>query len=90
MVKKLSKTEAEKQIDNFFVNIKTQTPKEIKKIKKLAMRNSVKLKDRRKLFCKKCFSVFNSANSEVRIKKGMKIVKCKECDNASRRKMKSG
>ena len=55
-MKKLSKTETRKEIGEFFKDIKTKTPKEIKKIKKLAMKQNIKLGDKRKKFCQKCFS----------------------------------
>ncbi len=64
------------------------SPNEIKKIRKLAMSKNIKLGFLRKTFCKKCFSYFDSKNSEVRIKKGMKIVKCKKCGQINRWKMK--
>ena len=47
-IKKISKTQAKEIIENFFKNIKNKTPKEIKKIKKLAMRKNIPLKEKRK------------------------------------------
>ncbi len=85
-MKKISKTEAEKQINEFFKNIKRKTPKEIKKIKKLAMKHNIKLKDLRKKFCKKCFS----GNLETKsIKNNLKTVKCKNCGNIMKWKIKN-
>ncbi len=43
MKKELSKTEAKKQNQKFFIDIKDKTPKEIKKIKKLAMNHNIAL-----------------------------------------------
>ena len=85
----LSKTEAQKKIRDFFLTIKDKTTKEIKKIKRLAMHYHISLHDYKKLYCKKCFSVFNSKNSEIRIKKGFKIVKCRECGNIRRCKLRA-
>jgi len=59
-MKKLPRPEAIKQIEEFFKNIKTKSPKEIKKMKKLAMRHNIKLADKRKLFCKKCFMPYKN------------------------------
>lgn len=82
----LSKTESQKKIRDFFLELKDKTPKEIKKIKRLAMHYHISLNKYKKLYCKKCFSVFNSKNSEIRIKKEFKIVRCKECGNIKRYK----
>ena len=83
---KLSKSEIEQKIKDVFS--KENPPKEdIRKIKKLAMSKNIRLSDYKKKFCKKCLSYFNPNNSEIRIKKGFKTVKCKECDNVSRWRM---
>ncbi len=82
MSKKLSKTEAESKIKEFFSDIKNKTPKQIKKIKRLAMRNNIQLKQLRKKFCKKCYSAYR--NPKIRIKKKVKSVTCKNCDYVSR------
>ena len=84
---KLSKVEAKEEIEKFFEKINSKKPKEVKKIKRLAMRYSIKLGNKRKLFCKKCFSPFDAKNSEVRIRKGKKTIKCKKCDVISRWKI---
>lgn len=86
MKSNLSRKEIEEKIKNTF-SIKS-TPKEIKKIKKLAMSKNIKLGDLRKKFCKKCYGLFDSNNSEIKIKEGMKIIKCKNCGNVSRYKLK--
>jgi len=99
-MKTFSKTEAKKQIQEFFKNIKNKTPrlsqvrssssesqaKEIKKIKKLAMKYNLPLKEKRKLFCKKCFTPY--INPKIRIKNKKKIITCKECGYISRWKIK--
>ena len=84
-MKKLSKSEAEKEIEEFFKHIKNKTPKEVKKAKKLAMRHSIKLGNKRKLFCKKCFSPYN--NQKIKIKNGMKTIICRNCDYVNRWKI---
>ncbi len=83
---KISKIEAEKQIKEFFKNIKNKTPKEIKKIKRLAMNKKIPLKEKRKLFCKKCLTPYDKP--KIRIKKGMKSVECKNCGYVGRWKVK--
>ena len=85
-MKKLSKTEAKKQIQEFFIDIKDKTPKEVKKIKRLAMNHNIALCNLRKKFCKKCFSPYK--NPKMRIKNNMKSVTCENCGYVSRWKVK--
>jgi len=84
-MKKISKTEAKNKIQDFFKNIKTKTPRDIKKIKKLAMSKNIPLKEKRKLFCKKCFHAYDKP--KVRIKNKIKSVTCNNCGNISRWKI---
>jgi RNase P subunit RPR2 len=84
-MKKISKTEAEKQIEEFFSDIESKTPKEIKKIKKLAMSQSIKLGDKRKLFCKKCFNPYISPS--IHVKNGFIKIICENCEANSRWKI---
>ncbi len=85
----LSKSEAKEKIEKFFNNLDNKSAKEIKKIKRLAMHHHVSLNVYKKNYCGKCFSVFNSINSEIRIKGGFKIVKCKKCGRINRFKLKT-
>ena len=85
MKKAFSKTEARKQIDEFFSEVKNKTPKEVKKIKRLAMKYNLSLKENRKLFCKKCLVPYK--NSKVRIKNKMKTIVCENCGNIARWKL---
>jgi RNase P subunit RPR2 len=87
MKSNLSKREIEDLIIEAF-NKENLSSNEIKKIKKLAMSKNIKLTEYRKKFCKKCNSFYNSNNSETRIKKPFKIIKCKACGNVSRYKLK--
>ena len=82
MVKKISKTEAKEEIKEFFKGIKNKTPKEIKKIKKLAMSKNISLKEKRKLFCKKCLNPYK--NPKIRIKNRIKSIACENCGYISR------
>jgi len=83
--KKLSKKEAQEQIKHIFES--KPTPKDIKKAKLIAMSKNIKLGPLKKKFCKKCYTLFNSTNSETRVKKPLKIIKCKECNNISKYKL---
>ncbi len=75
-MRKFSKKEAEKEINKFFSDIKSKTPEEIRKIKKLSMRYNLKLGELRRKFCRNCFSPLKG---EIRIKKGTKSVECENC-----------
>ncbi len=86
MKNKSSKQEIEREIKELFENNPSQ--KNIKKVKRLAMSKNIKLGGLRKKFCKKCYLLFNVNNSKIKIKKGMKIIKCKNCRHVSRYKLK--
>ena len=81
-MKKISKTEAKKQIEEFFLNIKDKTPKEVKKIKKLSMSFNLPLKEKRRTFCKKCLSPYKI--QKIRIRNKIKSVVCKNCGYINR------
>jgi predicted Zn finger-like uncharacterized protein len=83
--KNLSKTEIQERISKTFSN--KPTPDEIRKIRNLAMSKNIKLKEHKKKFCKKCYTLFNSSNSQIRIKDKFKIIHCKKCNHISRYKL---
>ena len=83
--RKLSKQEIQEKIQEIFSS--NPSPKQIKKIKKLAMSKNIKLGNLRKKFCKKCYSFFNTNNSEIKIKKPYRIIKCRKCGYLSRWKI---
>lgn len=85
MKKSVTKNEVKEQIESFFKDIKTKTPKDIKKIKRLAASYKIPLKDNRKIFCKKCLSVYKSP--KIRIKNGKKVIECKNCFHIIRYKI---
>ena len=66
MKSKLSKTEVKDQIEEFFIDVKSKTDKQIKKIKKLAMSKNIPLKEKRKTFCKYCLTPYKTP--KIRIK----------------------
>jgi len=86
MKSSLSKTQVKGEIEKFFLDTKNKTPREIKKIKRLAMKHNIPLGEKRKLFCKKCYVPF-SGKERTRIKKGKKIITCSCCDYISRWKL---
>jgi len=85
MKQKLSKTEVQEKIRDFFSHIKHKSPKDVKKIKRLAMKYNIKLGDKRKLFCKKCLSPY--VRSSITLKKGYLTIKCEHCNHKNRWKM---
>ena len=83
-MKKISKTEAKEIVEQFFKDIQNKNPDEIKKIKKLAITQNIKLKENRKKFCKKCFS---SNLKTIGTKNKIKRVRCESCGNIGRWKI---
>ena len=86
MKKEFSKKEVKEIIDNFFEDIYDKTPKEIRKIKRLSMKYKIPLKEKRKLFCKKCYSPYT--NPSIRIKNNILRINCENCGHTSRWKIK--
>ncbi|MGV8151785.1 MAG: hypothetical protein ACP5OG_01785 [Candidatus Nanoarchaeia archaeon] len=80
--KKQSKQEIQDKIKTLSLNLNSNN---IRKIKKLAMKKNIKIKNLKKSFCKKCLFPFDS-KSKIRIKKGFKLIKCK-CGYVSRYKL---
>ncbi len=87
MLKKTSKKEVEKHISEFFSNINDRTPKEVKKTRRLAMKFKIPLKEKRKLFCKKCFNPYKTP--KTRIKNKIKSVLCENCGSISKWRIKN-
>ncbi len=81
----LSKKETKEKIDSFFENLEDKSAKEVKKIKRLAMNKNISLKEKRKLFCRKCFTIYK--NPKIRIRNKVKSVKCENCGAISRWKL---
>lgn len=84
-----------KKIDELLLTIsKDQNYKNNKKIIKeiieFAKRNSFPLREKRKLFCKKCLSYFFVGNNcQIRINNKIKSIRCLNCGNTSRLKLKN-
>lgn len=83
MKSNLSKSQAQEKIYDFFKREKF-TKEEAKKIKRLAMKFNIKLKDERKKFCKSCLS---QLKGKTRISKTHKIIVCKFCNYKNKFKL---
>ncbi len=79
----LNKTEAKEKIENFFKR-KEFNKDEMRKIRRLAMKFKIRLKDKRKLFCKKCLS---QLKGKIRISKEYKTIQCSFCNFKNRFKI---
>jgi len=80
MKRRLSKTEAQQNIDSFFQR-SSWSPDELKKLKKLAMKYRIRLGAYRKRFCKKCFLPLKGS---VHVTRNNKSVVCKSCGFTSK------
>ena len=85
MKSKLTKSQAEAKIGEFFESIKDKEKEQVRKIKRLAMHYKIRLGEKRKTFCQKCFSVNLKT---LGIKNNVKRVKCLECGKIYRWKLK--
>jgi RNase P subunit RPR2 len=85
-MRKVSKKEAQKQIEAFFLDIKNKTSDEIRKIQKLSKNYNLKLRNKRKSFCKKCLNPYKE--SKIKIHNGVKSIQCENCGYKSRWKIK--
>lgn len=83
MKKSISKTEAKEKIETFFKDIKNKNSNEIKKIKRVAMKFKIPLKEKKKMFCGSCLESY-SGNEKVRIKNKIKSIECLNCGKISR------
>jgi len=86
MAKKKNREEIKKEIVDFFENIESKTPKDIKKIKKKAMSINFKLRNLRKKFCKNCYTVF-PYNTVRNIKNKNMVIRCRKCRYMSKWKL---
>ena len=84
--KDISKVEAKKKIEEFFLDIKQKSPDNFRKIKRLAMRHRISLKEYKLLFCKKCLTPYSFP--KIRIKNKTKMIECANCRNITRRRIK--
>lgn len=73
-----NRKQAEEKISAFFENPNNKKAEEIRKIKRLAMHYHIRLGDKRKLFCKYCYS------PKMKIRKITKDNKTVECINCGK------
>jgi len=86
-MKKISRTESEKQINDFFKDTENKSARDVKKIKRLAMSCNIPIRKLRKKFCKKCFTLYK--NPRIRVSNKLKTIKCENCGYISRWKIKN-
>tara|TARA_Y100000310_G_C20454274_1_gene702271 strand:+ start:420 stop:674 length:255 start_codon:yes stop_codon:yes gene_type:complete len=72
----LNRTEATEKIHSFFQSNDFK-PKDLKKIKRLAMKYHIPLKPYKKLFCKSCL---NPLKGKTRVSKEYKRIECNICN----------
>lgn len=82
MPRKKNKAETKEEISKFFESIESKKSSDIKKIKKLAMHNNIKLEILKRKFCSKCFSSLE--NARKRLNKGKISITCRNCGNIKR------
>ena len=87
LMKNIPKKDAEKRIEDFFLDLKNKNSKQVKKIKSLAMNKKISLKNKRKLFCTFCLTPY-SGKEKIRIKKEIKSLECKNCGEINRWRIK--
>lgn len=85
MKKDFSKKDALREIEHFFRHIKEKTPREVKKIKRLAMKYNIKLGNKKRLFCKKCLHPYIAPS--IRIKNGYVHIGCEFCNHVAKWKL---
>ena len=83
MKSNLLKQQVQEKITQFFKEESFKS-EELKKIKRLAMKYKIKLKDKRKKFCKKCLS---QLKGKIRISKTHKTVICEKCSYRNKFKL---
>jgi hypothetical protein len=86
MKKTISKKEANEQVELFFKKITEKTPKEIKKIVRLAKAYNIKLKEKRKTYCRKCLNPYIVPS--IHVKDGVIKITCNKCETTCRWKIK--
>tara|TARA_Y100000310_G_C20016125_1_gene505223 strand:- start:133 stop:393 length:261 start_codon:yes stop_codon:yes gene_type:complete len=79
----LNKSQAQQHISDFFKQ-KEFTDKELKKIKRMAMKFHISLKSYKKLFCKKCLLPLKG---KTRITKTHKTIECQNCNHKNKWKI---
>jgi RNase P subunit RPR2 len=84
MKRTMSQKDAENKINTFFEK-KEFSRKEMRKIRRLAMKYKIPLKEKRKYFCKKCLS---QLKGKIRVSKDYKTTECENCGYKNKNKIK--
>lgn len=82
-----NKEEIKREVEEFFKDTISKSKNQVKKIKTRAMSINLKLGERKKLYCKKCYQVYDSKD-RVRIRDGKKIIICSYCNKNNNWKIK--
>jgi len=92
---KIQKQKVEEEIEQLFEKAKKLqknnpelSRRAIRKAFKLAMHFHIKLRNKKRFFCRKCFSLFTSKNSRRRIKNKTLTITCLNCGYIRRYKFK--
>lgn len=75
MKKELSRVEAKLKVKKFFER-ESFSSEEVHKIRRLAMKHRIRLKDERKKFCKNCLS---KLSGKTRVTSFYKRIECRKC-----------
>lgn len=82
-MKKMSKSEAQEKIKSFFEK-ESFSSEEMKKIRRLAMKHKIRLKDHKKMFCNHCLSPLKG---KIRVTATHKTIVCEFCKKPNRFKI---
>lgn len=83
MKKELSKTQANEKIDSVLKR-ESFSSEEVRKTKRLAMSYNIKLRERRKKFCKYCLA---QLRGKLRLTKTYKTIECEFCGKKNKSKL---
>ncbi|MEI6731906.1 MAG: hypothetical protein WCK90_04465 [archaeon] len=87
MKKQHSKTQAKEKIESFFKK-SSFSQEEMRKIKRLAMKYNLKLKNQKSRFCKKCLSPLAGKIRISKNKSGIfKTIECSKCGYKNKNKI---
>jgi len=83
----ISKSQAKEKIESFFRQAEELDSKNIKKIKRLAMKYKIKLQNHRRRFCKYCYFDLKYNAGKTRLTRNCKTIICKNCKKTNRFKI---
>jgi RNase P subunit RPR2 len=71
----LTKANAKEEVESFFKKT-DYSSEDVRKIKRIAMKEGIKLQEKRQQFCKKCLS---KLKGKIRVSKTHKTTQCDKC-----------